>query len=60
MATSAANMTEAETRAVERLVKAADRIEQFRVATERRKPVPLLMLQALRLARRHVKHACGI
>jgi len=53
-------MTEKEARAVERIADAADRIEQFRELTEKRKHIPATMLNELRMARRHVKSSCDI
>jgi len=53
-------MTEAERRAVERIAKAADHIEEFRTVTEGRKRVPASLLNNLRMARRHVRQACDV
>jgi hypothetical protein len=55
-------MTDAERRAIERIVEAADRIadriEEFREVTAGRKPIPAALLNNLRMARRHVRQTC--
>jgi hypothetical protein len=53
-------MSDAELRAVERIADVADRIEEFRAATDGRKPIPATLLNQLRIARRHVRQSCGI
>ena len=53
-------MTEQETRAVERIIAIAERIEEFRMVTAGRKSIPASMLQELRMARKQVKSSCGI
>ena len=53
-------MTDKELRAIERIVEIAERIDQYRELTAKRKPIPATLLNELRMARRHVKSSCGI